>query len=198
MKVLRFIGILLLQAYVISAVADSIAAPLASISHELVVSDSVQGDFRQEKYLSFVDTPFVSTGHFRLEREAGLLWQVVEPLESTMIVKEGRVTLDGKRVDDQGIGRLITTVMLGLMEGKLSELNETFDITTDTVGEDWSILLTPRSTRLRAAIEHIRIQGKQYLSAIEIVDAESNRTLMQFTNVSSAAERTILRAESAQ
>lgn len=198
MTLLRALVLVLLQAYMVGAAGASVEEDLTSIGREIVTSDSVHGEFRQEKYLSFVKTPFVSTGEFNLERESGLFWHVMEPIESTMLVQEGHVTLDGKRVDDQGVGRLITTVMLGFMEGNLSVLTETFDVSTDIVDTGWTMSLTPKSSRLRAAIEQVRIQGTQYLSAIEIVDAEQNRTLMQFTNVRSGAERAIPLAEPAR
>tara|TARA_R110002124_G_scaffold61789_2_gene169067 strand:- start:13493 stop:14089 length:597 start_codon:yes stop_codon:yes gene_type:complete len=195
---LRVLFLALLQAYMGYAAAESIDDGLTSIAREIVVSDSVHGEFRQEKTLPFVTTPFVSTGEFRLARESGLFWHVLEPLESTMLVRDGQVSLDGKRVDDQGVGRLITTVMLGFLEGNLSGLKETFDVSTDILDAGWTMSLTPKSSRLRAAIELVRIQGKQHLTAIEIVDAEHNRTLMQFTNVRTDAQEAVPLAEPAR
>lgn len=198
MTLLRVLVLALLQAYVGCAAADSIEDDLTSIARKIVISNSVHGEFRQEKTLSFVKTPFISTGKFRLARESGLFWHVLEPLESTMLVQDGQVSLDGKRVDDQGVGRLITTVMLGFMEGNLSGLTQTFDVSTDILDTGWTMSLTPKSSRLRAAIELVRIQGKQYLTAIEIVDAEHNRTLMQFTNVRTDAQEAVPLAEPAR
>ncbi|MCB1691036.1 MAG: outer membrane lipoprotein carrier protein LolA [Halioglobus sp.] len=192
MTVLRTL-LLLLFCNMAFATEDSPETMLAFISRELVVSSNLRGDFSQRKYLSFVDKPFVSSGQFRLDRESGLFWHVIEPLESTMLVKEGRIFLDGKPVEDQGVGKLITIVMLGFMEGNLSGLTEVFSVSTEGVADGWSVSLTPRSSRLRAAIALIRIQGKHHLSSIEIVDAEQNRTLMQFSNVRSGSEEVVPR-----
>lgn len=154
-----------------------------NISHRLIVGSGLQGTFRQEKVLAFLAQPFVSSGEFTLERSYGLHWQVLEPLESLMLVHDSRVVLNGKPVRDHGIGQLMATVMLGIMEGDLSGIEEHFIVTGKSMEDGWYLSLQPKNSRLHAVLDRIDLRGDDYLREIAIHEHGDNRTVIQFTAV---------------
>jgi hypothetical protein len=165
------------------ALAESSPQLLDELSQRLTIGAGLEGEFKQEKHLAFLNSPFISSGHFSLDHLKGLRWQVVEPLESLMLVEDGSVELNGSPVRDHGIGRLMAMIMLGLMDGKLTNLNKYFDVTGELSADNWSISLEPHSARLQLALEHIDLRGDQYLREIEIFEHGDNRTVILFTEV---------------
>ncbi len=151
---------------------------LTQVAQRLVVATSLQGQFRQEKHLAFLHKPFVSVGEFSVDRSAGLRWQVLEPLASLMVVSGSEVLLDGKPVDDHGVGQLMGLIMFGLMEGRLDTVTEYFSITGDISTSHWRLSLAPRSSWLRSALKHIELRGDSYLREIEIFERDDNRTVI--------------------
>lgn len=151
---------------------------LTQVAQRLVVATSLQGQFRQEKHLVFLRKPFVSSGEFSVDRSAGLRWQVLEPLASLMVVNGSEVLLDGKPVDDHGVGQLMGLIMFGLMERRLDTVTAYFSITGDISTSHWQLSLAPRSSWLKSALQHIELRGDSYLREIEIFERDDNRTVI--------------------
>jgi hypothetical protein len=164
-----------------SSIVSSAEPPeqlLEQVAHRLVEGTSLKGHFRQEKHLSFLQKSFVSSGEFSIDRSAGLHWQVLEPLTSLMVVDGSQVFLDGKRVDDHGVGQLMGLIMFGLMEGQLDTVADYFSITGTVSEHQWSLSLQPLSSRLKSVLQHIELRGDEYLREIEIFERDDNRTLI--------------------
>jgi hypothetical protein len=174
---------ILLYSIAVSAVAESTPQLLEELSQRLVVGSGLQGSFQQEKHLAFLKKPFTSSGEFSLDRSAGLRWQVIEPLESVMLVQGSHVVLDGRPVKDHGVGKLMAMIMLGLMEGQLTGVSKHFEITGVLSEENWKLSLTPLSSRLQTVLGHIDLRGDDYLREIEIYESGDNRTVILFTEV---------------
>jgi hypothetical protein len=174
---------ILLYSIAVSAVAESTPQLLEELSQRLVVGSGLQGSFQQEKHLAFLKKPFTSSGEFSLDRSAGLRWQVIEPLESVMLVQGSHVVLDGRPVKDHGVGKLMAMIMLGLMEGQLTGVSKYFEITGVLSEENWKLSLTPLSSRLQTVLGHIDLRGDDYLREIEIYESGDNRTVILFTEV---------------
>ena len=182
--------------------AGNCAAPagevLTEVTQRLSVATSLQGYFQQTKHLEFLQQPFISSGEFTIDRSAGLRWQVLEPLASLMVIDGSKVLLDGKPVDDHGIGRLMGMIMFGLMEGKLDTVEEYFAITGDVSANQWKLSLAPRSARLKSALQRIELRGDDYLGEIEIFERDNNRTVIVLSSLRDLnSETTGARASSA-
>lgn len=170
--------------------ADDQAQLLQQLAKRLSVAEELAGRFHQEKYVSFLQNPFVSKGEFSLSRTDGLRWQVTEPLDSLMTVQGNDVTLDGKSVQDYGVAGLITRLMFAVMEGDVSSLGRAFDIQATVVDEQWQLNLVPRGSRLQAAFERIDMQGDDHLREVTVFEQEGNRTTVRFMDVQATAPAT--------
>lgn len=151
---------------------------LAQVAQRLVVGTSLQGNFTQEKHLAFLQEPFVSSGEFSIDRTEGLHWQVIEPLASLMVVDDSKVLLDGRPVNDHGIGQLMGLIMFGLMENRLDTVADYFAITGEVSANHWRLSLQPLSPRLKSVLQHIELHGDKYLREIEIFERDDNRTVI--------------------
>ncbi|MCB1730288.1 MAG: outer membrane lipoprotein carrier protein LolA [Halieaceae bacterium] len=161
---------------------------IAAVSERLVIGEGLQGSFQQNKYLSFLQEPFSSSGDFSIDRRTGLRWQVRQPLDSLMQVQGATVLLDGQPVDDKGVGQLMALIMFGLMEGQLDTLGKYFEISGQVTAGDWRLELLPRSARLQQVLTHIELRGEEHLGEIEIFEQGDNRTHIQLSEVQSYGE----------
>jgi outer membrane lipoprotein carrier protein LolA len=163
--------------------ADPTQQLLDELTHRLVVGPGLQGSFHQEKHLTFLSKPFASSGQFSLDRSAGLRWQVMEPIESLMLVHGSKVILDGEQVKDHGLGKLMTMIMLGFMKGDLTGVSKYFDITGGVSDGGWQLSLAPLSSRLKGFLGHIDLRGDEYLEEILIYERDNNRTVIILSNI---------------
>lgn len=161
---------------------------IAAVSERLVIGEGLQGSFQQNKYLSFLQEPFSSSGDFSIDRRTGLRWQVRQPLESLMQVQGATVLLDGQPVDDKGVGQLMALIMFGLMEGQLDTLGKYFEISGQLTAGNWRLELLPRSARLQQVLRHVELRGEEHLGEIEIFEQGDNRTHIQLSEVQSYGE----------
>lgn len=151
---------------------------MEKVAKRLVAGTSLQGHFAQEKHLAFLQKPFVSSGNFRIDRSAGLHWQVLDPLASLMVVDGTKVLLDGQPVADHGVGQLMGLIMFALMEDRLDTVADHFSITGEVSSRQWALSLQPLSRRLKSVLQHIELRGDEYLREIEIFERDGNRTMI--------------------
>jgi len=169
-----------------ACLADAQVQLLQRLAERLSVAQELSGRFHQEKYVSFLQKPFVSKGEFSLSRTGGLHWQVTEPVDSLMSVQGDRVTLDGQPVQDYGVARLMTRLMFAFMEGDVSGLDRAFDVQANVDDEGWQLSLVPKGTRLQAAFERIDMLGDDHLREVTVLEQEGNRTRVRFLDVRAA------------
>jgi len=185
MSYMRTCFCILLYSIAVCTFAEPSQTLLEELSQRLVGASGLQGNFQQEKNLAFLQKPFTSSGQFSLDRSSGLWWKVVSPVESVMLVRGQNVLLDGKPVQDHGIGSLMAMMMLDLMEGQLTSISKYFTVTGELSERVWHLSLEPVSSRLKSIVDHIDLQGDNYLREIVIYEHGDNRTVILFTEVRS-------------
>ena len=178
----RYLPLILLLA-VGACLADEQEQLLLRVAERLSVAQELSGRFHQEKYVSFLQKPFVSKGEFSLSRTGGLRWQVTEPVDSLMSVQGDVVTLDGQPVQDYGVARLMTRLMFAFMEGDVSGLDRAFDVQAKVDDEGWQLSLIPNGARLQAAFERIDMLGDDHLREVTVLEQEGSRTRVRFLDV---------------
>jgi len=156
---------------------------LESIAQRLTIESRIEGRFRQEKHLAFMQNPIVAEGDFSLSRSEGLTWQVITPVSSLMQVRGREVLLDGERVQDHGIGRMMSRLMLGFMEGDLAGVTGLFDVQIENPEQEWRIQLEPKAERLKRVFDRIDLSGDSYLRQIDLHEADGNSTRISFSEV---------------
>jgi len=156
---------------------------LQEISKRLVTYSSLSGKFRQSKQLNFMDRPLVSSGSFTLGTTEGLSWLVQKPLHSEMRVINSGVFLDGKKVQDKGVGQLMAMIMEAFMTADARGVQQDFSASASLLEAQWSLLLKPKSMMLRSVLSHIELRGDKFLEEISIFELNENSTRIQFSEV---------------
>lgn len=182
--------LLLLAAPVVQAADPAIEAITRSVARPEVL----RGQFSQEKQVSGFKNPLRSQGQFVVARQHGVIWTTLKPFPSEVVVtadrilsrqRDGstRVELDARQ---QPAMRSVNAIMFALMSGDVQALSSQFNVAASREGQGWHLQLTPRSPMLAKAFQSLSLQGDRYVRQVEIVEANQDRTRIQFSALSEA------------
>jgi outer membrane lipoprotein-sorting protein len=155
---------------------------LQRIGQRLEHHQVTRGEFTQENHLQVLSKPLVSSGHFLYHRDKGVIWDVVQPLESRVLMNRDRVITSDRSAQTFQAGGFgeIFQAMLG---GDLSVLARNFATDGEEDDTGWRLVLRPRDKRLANAIQAIRLSGDRQPEAVEIQDAAGNVTSIRLSVV---------------
>ncbi len=182
--------LVLMPAPLVFAGDAAVDAITASVARPQVL----RGQFTQEKQVSGFKNPLRSQGQFLVAREHGVVWTTLRPFPSEVVItadrilsrqRDGstRVELDARQ---QPAMRSVNAIMFALISGDVQSLSSQFTIKAEREGQGWRLLLTPRSAMLAKAFQSLSLQGDRYVRQVEIVEANQDRTRIQFSGLSEA------------
>jgi len=179
-----------------------VAAPLVqaadaavdAITQAVARPDVLRGQFTQEKQVSGFKNPLRSQGQFVVARKHGVIWSTLKPFPSEVVVtadrilsrqRDGstRVELDARQ---QPAMRSVNAIMFALMSGDVQALSSQFNVEATREGQGWRLKLTPKSAMLAKAFQSLTLQDDRYVRQVEIIEANQDRTRIQFTALSEA------------
>ena len=171
------------------------AEPAVGAVNDLVTRPEVlRGQFTQEKQINGFSHPLRSQGHFVVARQHGVIWTTLKPFPSEVVVTADRilsrqndgstqVVLDAREQPAMGT---VNAIMFALMSGDVQALSSQFRIQVEREGQHWHLLLTPKSSMLAKVFKSLVLQGDRYVRHVEIVEANQDRTSIQFQTLSEA------------
>jgi outer membrane lipoprotein-sorting protein len=151
--------------------------------------ESVQADFVQEKNMTILARPLLSTGRFLFQAPDSLRWEYFTPLHSVLLMDNGQirkfVKKDDVLIEERGMGlnamQVVMQEITGWLDGKISD-TETFlakQIDTNR------IVLTPRDVALSGIISRIELKLLDHsglMESVTIFEDENSFTQMLFSN----------------
>jgi len=142
--------------------------------------------FREEKSLSFLESPLVSYGRLRMEgpdkmiREtegAGGTRYVVS--SSVLVVEEAGREPREMRLDDFPALRDLMATMRALFSGDRALLEHLYQVDLEVSEAGWTLNLTPREKDISRFISALRVSGRgARIETIETREAGGDRDLM--------------------
>lgn len=185
----------LIAALLLSVVTALAAAPLSAatptledITRQLQISDELDGDFVQRKYLSVLPNPLLSRGQFSFRPDTGLVWETRQPLHSRLIFSGEGILQEQNgqqtwlaRADQPGVA-VIGEIMTAILTRDWDTLKEffTLEIAADTTDDHWSLVMTPTQSTLAAVITRIALSGDQHLRHMTLLEHSGDRTEIDF------------------
>ena len=195
MKSRHFLRLLALSGLlVVSFVAGAAEDAVQAIARDVARPAVLRGEFSQEKQVAGFRNPLRSQGRFVVARERGVIWTTLKPFPSEMVItaerilskqRDGttRVELDARQ---QPAMRSVNAIMFALMSGDVQALSSQFNVEATREGHGWRLKLTPKSAMLAKAFQSLTLQGDRYVRQVEIIEANQDRTRIQFTALSEA------------
>ena len=159
------------------------------------VSDikTISGSFRQERRLSMLKEPVVSTGRFYCEKPDKLRWELISPEPSGFLVngvtakqwkgKEG--VSDAFDARQNPVIRLIVDQIFAWSSADLKWIEQRYNVTV-LKDEPIALKLVPNDSKERRYVDHIRISFEavtNYVHNVDIVEKSGDSTRIVFSGM---------------
>ncbi len=140
----------------------------------------IKGEFKQYKQFNGFAKPFISSGVFSLIDEK-LIWQVKMPVESMLIIENGKVlaqNANGELIPQPGSEQFVG-LLSDLLSVDMSALETHFDIAKM---QGSCTQLTPKEAMLQQLFsDFILCEAAKQVSSIVLNEHSGNKTKIEFT-----------------
>ena len=186
------VGAILLIAWTFAVAAAESAGPAAAVARieaQLVRSPILRASFEQERSMRVLKRPLLSRGRLTAVAGRGVLWQVREPHEVTVLVTAEAIL----EWDDQGPPRRMEMAaspvfgalggaLLDVLTGDPGKLGTLFELKPLPAEPGWRLALAPKDPSLAALISAIEIAGGRFVEEVVIREAGGDRTVITFSD----------------
>ena len=156
----------------------------------LVLTRSQQisaGNFKQEKYLVEFGVSLFSTGNYEYKKGESIYWKTLEPIENELIMSptsiisrqqnDELVHLDAEK---NPIVEIFNKFLFSIFSADWAELVNSFTLTGNTNGEEWSATLYPTETTIKKIITSVSLSGDKQLKEVIINEKKGDVTTINF------------------
>jgi outer membrane lipoprotein-sorting protein len=162
---------------------------LADLRKSSLATSSIQADFKEEKYLSFLKEPEKSTGVFYYKKEDKMRWEQQTPFKYVILIngEKLRVLDAGKEKNVGSAGKMagqIKQVMLGLVNGDFQQ-NKAFMLACMESKDQYLIVLTPTNKRMKNVYAKINLafsKSTLRLKELTFFEKGGDKSSMKFQN----------------
>ena len=153
---------------------------LKKINQYTIDIQSLHSNFKQEKVLSFLETPIVSEGEFWFKQEEKIRWEYQKPYAYVMIMNDGILTIkdDGDEYStDLSANKMfeqMNGLIAGSIQGKLLDEEANYNKLYFEDNQNVIVRFIPQSEDLSAYLQHIEIFfDKENLDVNQLIMMES-------------------------
>lgn len=179
-------GIAFAQEFKPAANPDKILADLRKSS---LATSSIQADFKEEKYLSFLKEPEKSSGVFYYKKEDQMRWEQQTPFKYIILINGEKLrVLDGGKEKNLGsAGKMagqIKQVMLGLVNGDFQQSKAFTQVCMEN-SDYYQVTLTPTNKRMRNVYAKINLvfpKNSLRLKELTFFEKGGDKSIMKFQN----------------
>lgn len=152
--------------------------------------NTLSASFTQEKHMSILNKPFISTGVFYLKNPSKVRWEYKNPFSYIVVLVDNKVIIkDGDDLQNydmskNAVFKEINNTMSGLVNGKMLE-DRNFSSQIFENNESYKVVLKPKNENIRGFVEEINIIfDKNSLETKQVIMKEKSgdKTLIHFTN----------------
>lgn len=180
----------ILVTFIITCLASNLVqanTQVTQIFSQLSSTPTVRAQFQQQKKLASLNKTFVSSGTILFSKQYGVLWNIQQPVQASLIVTPKKMvqktprTLSQIEIDKSPYGS-VATMFLQLMFGNEAALAKNFNIVAASYSPtQWSVTLTPKSSLFKKLFDRVEAQGQRYVDKIIITEKANNSTTINFS-----------------
>lgn len=175
----------------LAATAPQIDQPLLnSIMSMLSQHASVRAAFTQTRSNPALTKPQQSQGKLLFVLGHGMLWQTTQPFVESLAFTGSQTSRLGPRgfmrvQDARGVSQ-VSQMLQSLLAGKPDEVLRAFNVKASGSVDQWTLLFTPKETRVARVLGGITLTGDAFLEGIRIDMHDGSSTDIQFTDTRDA------------
>lgn len=170
-------------------------AHLERLASQTVNIASIKSDFKQVKYISFMDESLLSEGFFTYKAPDEIVWEYTKPVASGLIYRDGKATLwagapnaaqGDKSVNsrEEGIGKVIAEQLLTWTKLDIDKLKKSYNISL--VSESpVTVMVTPKGNPGDSPVHAVQLvfaADGVNVRQITLFEAEDDYTRIDFFN----------------
>jgi outer membrane lipoprotein-sorting protein len=149
-----------------------------------------QCEFKQVKYLAYLDASVESNGKFNLKKKNLARWEYVEPYKYILVIKDGKLTVKGfeGNKDQMQKGNKFLENLDELIEslfGGTIGMDQNFNKALFENGLFYQLILIPKSPQTKSVFKQIIIYFEKTsleISSLKITEATGDFTSLLFKN----------------
>jgi len=149
--------------------------------------DVSRGEFTQVKTLSRISRTFESSGTFVFSHVDGIIWKVLHPVQSTLVLTENRIiqiSNEGNRTCTDVSGNRtfmnFSSTILSVFSGDIESLSNHFLIYY-IPGEEVTIGLIPKDPLMQNIINSLILRGSNHLESLVLEESSGDSIHYSFT-----------------
>lgn len=151
---------------------------------KVMVNDNIYGNFNQEKIIAGFPKPVITGGQFSIKNKE-LMWITEKPRKSSIKINaEGIFSLSNNGIWSKIQGQYDKSMFLDIVNMNFKKISSIFDIDLSGSSKNWTMILNPKTHIAGKIFKNIIIQGGNFVSSIEIIEENGDKTIMKFLNVS--------------
>lgn len=151
---------------------------------------TIQSDFKQEKYISYLDASVVSEGLFYFKKPSTVRWEFTSPYQYVIIIKEGafhihdtKGELNFKNKDNEFFDHMNILVQNSLSGNVFSE--NRYEINLMESNSKYKLVIIPIEEKTKSLIDKVEIvlhQQTFHAESINIYEPSGDITKIAFIN----------------
>jgi len=178
------------------------SADFLAVRDMLAGAAVVRSDFKQKKTLKVLKKPIVSAGNYIFSKDDGLYWNIGAPVDTSYVLTESFMVERQKGFKPKVVTPEQQPAVFGLTEvfeaifvGDLDRLSQDFAIHFVGSSSNWTIGLIPQRGLLKKMFKKVILTGGQTVGEVKLYEANGDSTHLKFSNttrrpaVLSAAEK---------
>lgn len=151
---------------------------------------TLQAEFTQEKHMSILNKPFISTGAFYLKQPDMVRWEYKAPFKYVVVLVNEQVSIkDGDDLQNydmskNAVFKEVNKVMSGMVNGKMLE-DKNFDSAFYESTKDFKVVLKPKLESVKSFISEINVFfDKVNFQTLQVImfEKDGDKTVIKFNN----------------
>ena len=154
-------------------------------------TESLKANFTQEKHMSILNKPFISTGNLAYKAPDKIKWEYEQPFSYIVVLVKNRVTIkDGDDLQNydmsqNAVFKEINRVVNGMISGRMLEDKNFINTYYESLYE-YKVTLVPTDAGLKEFIEEIHLvfdNETLEMKVMEMIEKEGDKTVVKFIDV---------------
>ncbi|MEO8136442.1 MAG: LolA-related protein [Betaproteobacteria bacterium] len=151
--------------------------------------------FTETKFIAMLDKPVVASGELRYAPPGRLEKRTVKPRAELLVLDRGMLSVERggqtqtlRLADYPEIAAVVESIR-GTLAGDRSALERVYRLDLHGTPERWTLVMLPSDQKLAALVQRIDVSGNgDYVRAIEILQADGDRSVMSIERFGKAAQ----------
>lgn len=165
--------------------AATLPQSLASVQARLANTRVLHSDFEQVRELKLLQKPLVSRGTLLYQKNAGICWQLSEPVPATVYLSRQKVTVSDSvssntLANSNPALQLFSDLLFSVFAGDIDALKDRFDLTWKPDADGWLLVLQPQDSLMETLVNSVSISGREHIRQVKLMHKGGDQTTLNF------------------